>query len=101
MGAVVILAGVLGGPLFLAKAIPFAEHQAVAHWSAQPRRLASRVGLATPRGMHQELLSRFGSKDTREKLAEARRMPKIPVPAGSTVIIRLPKPQPSGGRRTP
>jgi hypothetical protein len=98
-GAVVVLAGVIGGPVFLAKAIPFAEHQAIAHWSAQPKRLAGRVGLATPRGMHQALLSRFGSRDTREKLAEARRMPKFAVPEGSTVIIRLPKPQPSGGRR--
>jgi hypothetical protein len=103
MGAVVLLAGVVGGPVFLAKAIPFAEHQAVTHWSAQPRLMASRFGLTNSRALHTAALERWGKRETREKLAAARRTSSVPLPAGSTVIVRLPKPQPqpSGGRRTP
>jgi hypothetical protein len=97
MGAVVLLAGVLGGPVFLAKAIPFAEHQAVTHWSAQPRRMASKFGLTNTRELHHAYIERFGSKETKDRLAEGGRTSLI-LPKGSTIIIRSPKPLPSGGR---
>jgi hypothetical protein len=103
MGAVVVLAGVVGGPLFLARAIPFAEHQAADHWTAQPRRMAGRVQLTNVRSMHEAVLRKFGSQESRDKLAAARRTSLI-LPQGSSVFVRSPKlPQPQGrsggGRR--
>jgi hypothetical protein len=95
MGAVVLLAAVVGGPVFLAKAIPFAEHQAVTHWSAPPRQMAARMGLTSTRSMHEALLRRVGSQETKNRLAQGGRTSLI-LPQGSTVVVL-----PSGGRRTP
>ncbi len=103
MGAVVLLAGVVGGPIFLAKAIPFAEHQAVTHWTTQPRRLAAQFGFTNTRALQHAYLQRFGSDKARESLAQGRRTSLI-LPEGSFVIVRPPRrpqTQPSGGRRTP
>ncbi|MDQ6791214.1 MAG: hypothetical protein M3075_11280 [Candidatus Dormibacteraeota bacterium] len=104
-GAVVLLSGVVGGPLFLAKALPFAEQQAIAHWSAQPKRMASRVGLTNTKAMHTALLQKVGSRETKAKLAQGGRTSLV-LPQGSTVFVRSPKQgQPTngraGGRRRP
>jgi hypothetical protein len=101
MGAVVLLAGVIGGPVFLAKAIPFAEHQAVAHWAAQPRRLASQFGLTNTKGLHTAYLQRFGSEKTKERLAQGGRT-QLVLPQGSTVYVRSPQLQGAArGRHRP
>jgi hypothetical protein len=105
MGAIVVLAAVLGGPFFLSRAIPFAEHQAAAHWTAQPRRMGGRMGLTNVRAMHTAALKKWGSQETREKLAQGGRTQLI-LPQGSTVFVRSPKELPpqgrrSGGRRRP
>jgi hypothetical protein len=101
MGTIVLLAGVIGGPVFLAKAIPFAEHQAVTHWAAQPRLMAGRAGLTNARALHMAYLERFGSKQTRDKLAQGGRL-QLVLPQGSRVFVRSPKqlePQGRSGRR--
>ncbi|PZS33209.1 MAG: hypothetical protein DLM58_08200 [Pseudonocardiales bacterium] len=90
MGAVVLLTGVLGGPFMLAKAIPFAEHQAALHWTNQPRRLADRVGLTNIRQLHTAYLGRFGNQESRDKLAQGGRL-QLVLPKGSRVYVRSPK----------
>src|SRR3984893_15157609 len=68
MGGVLRLAGLVGGPIFLAKAIPFAEHQAVTHWTTQPRRLAAQLGLTKNRALQHAYLPPFGPDKARERL---------------------------------
>jgi hypothetical protein len=104
MGLVVIAAAVLGGPAFLVKAIPFAEHQAVMHWTQQPRRAAGMVGLTNTRQLHEAALARLGKRETRERLAAARRL-NLALPEGSLVLVRVPpvrggQAAPAGRRRS-
>ncbi len=104
MGAVVVLGAVIGGPLFLAKALPFVEHQAVAHWSQPPRQVMRAV--SSPRQMHQALLSKFGRGEEAQTLRLAGKGVRtngsvvvLPLQSGSAIYVRPPRPTSSG--RTP